>query len=1022
MSRSFCLAIALSAFSALAQQVNQNPSRIFGHRSSTIVSAAPNLVEGRELSSPSAVAVDNTASTPILYVADTGNNRVLAWRNANAFVKGAPADAVIGQRDLFSTTPQGPGLSLSTGLSAPNGLVVDRQGNLYIADAGNNRILRYRRPLDQPADSRFPDSMVIGQTNFTSRLVGTAANLLRLISGNTISRTGMAIDGNGNLWVADTYNHRVLRFPQATLAAGGSQPSADVALGQFNLTTASVNQNRNPINPQAIVTPTGIGIDPAGRLYVCDGAGRVLVYAPAPATGAAAVRIMGVQVLQQGQTAPPVSELTLGVVRNNRQESPEDVFFVGSVPFVVDAPAHRIVRYTNFEGWLPQQTQYSPSGLQFVGQRDASSFNPNGGLFEATEATFNRPVAGAATPTDVFIADQGNNRVLAFPLSGGTFTAANRLYGQSEYYQNAVNYVEGKELFLHAGFASPGQSSDGAGVAIDSRSNPPRLYIADTWNHRILGFRDARAIRPGDRADIVIGQRNLLRTLINDPTDRTEQITATGLFLPGGVAVDSFGNLYVADSGNGRVLRFSRPFDQGGQQQLPDLVLGQNGPVSKVTDASPRTMARPHGLAFATDGSLFVSDLQHNRVLFFRRPQGGDFSTGQAAEKVFGQPDFATTQNGNQINRFSVPHGLAVDPADRLYVCDTANSRIQIYDSVNNLPPDPSPVLTLGGLSNPHAIAMNPSSGDFWVANTTASRLRHYKPFETIVFNPQNDLDVPLVNGNYPLGLAVDSFNNLVVAESINRISFYFSSLRLVNGGNQTSRFAPGLLTHVRPGEGTSFGDQSAVFSDLPNPMPTSLGDFSVLVNGTPSPIQSVSPTQISFLIPQSAPLSGEAEVSVQRTSTGQVVGTTTIQMSAVAPAFFTEGGEGRGQIQATNLDDGIANSPVNPVAIGSDIALFGTGLGLVPGAPPDGLVTTDPAPSPAAVRVLIQNQNLPEENIKYSGLAPGLVGVWQLTIKIPDFVRPGPSVPVAATVNSIPTGLATQNTIAVKPAVPSDF
>lgn len=1022
MSRHLCLVFIATAFLASGQQVNQNPSRIFGHRSTTIVSTAPNLVEGKELSGPSAVAVDITASNPILYVADTGNNRVLAWRNASAFTKGAPADAVIGQRDLFTTNRQGPGTGLSTGFNAPNGLAVDRQGNLYIADAGNSRILRFRRPLDQPADARFPD-MVIGQANFNGNApnpTGVTASSLALRSGTNISRTGMAFDQQGNLWVSDTYNHRVLKYTPAALA-GGNQPAAEVVLGQPSFTSAQLASNRSPLNAQALTFPTGLNFDTAGRLYICDSAARVVVFAPNPTTFAAAVRVMGVQVAQQNQTLPPVTEVTLGLVRNNRIESPQDVFFIGNVPFVVDTPTNRIVRYSPFESWLPISTQFSPSGLQFIGQRDALSFNPNGGLFEPNEANFSSPVAAAVTPTDVFIADQNNNRVLAFPLNGSTITAANRLYGQSEYYQSAINYVEGKELFLWAGWSSPGQWSDGAGVAIDSRSNPPRLYVADTYNHRILGFRDARAIRPGDRADIVIGQRNMLRAMVNDPTDRADQITATGLFLPSGIAVDAFGNLYVADSGNGRVLRFARPFDQGDRQQLPDLVLGQNGPVSKVTDASPRTMSRPYGLAFSTDGSLFVSDMAHNRVLFFRKPQGGDFSTGQAAEKVLGQPDFASTTGGTTVNRFNVPHSLAVDSSDRLYVCDTVNGRIQIFDSIQNLPPDPSPVLSLSGVGNPHGIAMNPTSGDFWVTNTTGSRLRHYPPFERIVFNPQPDNDVPLISGNAPLALAMDSFNNLVVAESINRISFYFSSLRLLNGGNYGNRFAPGLLTLVRPGEGTNFGDQSVSFESLPDPIPTVLGDMSVLVNGIPSPVQSVNAGEIKFYIPLSAPQSGEAEVSVLRQSTGQVIGTTTIQMSSVAPAFFTDSGDGRGQIRATNLEDGVPNSPVNPASIGSEVALFGTGIGLTANAIADGFPNSDPAPSSAAIRVLIQNQNLPEENVTFSGLAPGLVGVWQLTIRIPDFVRPGPSVPVAATVNSIPTGLATQNTIAVKPAPVQD-
>ena len=102
---------------------NPAPSRIVGQavlqQQGVLTATAPNLVEGREFNNPQAVAVDASANPSILYVADFGNNRVLAWKNASAFTKGDFADKVIGQRDLLSTAAEGPGADLSTGLSSP---------------------------------------------------------------------------------------------------------------------------------------------------------------------------------------------------------------------------------------------------------------------------------------------------------------------------------------------------------------------------------------------------------------------------------------------------------------------------------------------------------------------------------------------------------------------------------------------------------------------------------------------------------------------------------------------------------------------------------------------------------------------------------------------------------------------------------------------------------------------------------------------------------------------------------------
>src|ERR1035441_5133934 len=89
-----CAAVvaALDAQTPTSTIFNPAPSRIFGQavlqQQGVLTATAPNLVEGREFNGPQALALDISNSPPILYVADTGNNRVLAWKNATAFTKG----------------------------------------------------------------------------------------------------------------------------------------------------------------------------------------------------------------------------------------------------------------------------------------------------------------------------------------------------------------------------------------------------------------------------------------------------------------------------------------------------------------------------------------------------------------------------------------------------------------------------------------------------------------------------------------------------------------------------------------------------------------------------------------------------------------------------------------------------------------------------------------------------------------------------------------------------------------------
>src|SRR5581483_7237062 len=87
-------ALFLLQFSAIAQVTfNSVPSRILGQaiiQQQQITAIAPHLAEGRELYYPQSIAADTSANPAILYVADTDNNRVLAWKNAAGFTNGGP--------------------------------------------------------------------------------------------------------------------------------------------------------------------------------------------------------------------------------------------------------------------------------------------------------------------------------------------------------------------------------------------------------------------------------------------------------------------------------------------------------------------------------------------------------------------------------------------------------------------------------------------------------------------------------------------------------------------------------------------------------------------------------------------------------------------------------------------------------------------------------------------------------------------------------------------------------------------
>lgn len=968
-----------------------------------------NMVQGAELFGPGGIALDASEGRIRLYVADSRNHRVMVWENARSFQNGGMADLALGQPSLQDFGPLGIG---PKGLSNPTGLAVDpRTGKLYVADTGNNRILRFPKPFGESLRAE-PDA-VYGQADFLGRRANEGGITDHTLNGPR----GVAIDSRGNLWVADTGNHRVLRFPAGVLDA--TNPSADLVIGQDDFTRGTANHGLGRVTASGLDRPIGLAFDTQDNLYVSDfNNNRVLKFPSPQIINQEAKGVLG----QSGYTTRTVpAQPGAGTL-----EGPAGLAMTGGGTLYVAAPNdNRVLAFAGASA-LPSGAPASA----VLGQANFDTKLPNANAAPRASAST------LAAPTDVrvdpdgntFVVDTGNNRVLSYPPNA---TVANRVWGQPEFTANGVNQVK------------PSSISAVYKIAIDYSQRPFALYAADTNNHRVLVWRDAVSCQNGAAADLVIGQPDGSSAHPNVDTRRPSR---TSLSSPKGIAVDANGALYVADSGNHRVLRFPRPVSQSGRI-TPDAVIGQ--PDFTTADSalvSASSLNHPSGLALGPNGNLFVSDSDNHRVLEFTSGSGN----GAAAIRVYGQPGFTTgaPPAAASAQTLSRPQGLHVDRAYNLYVTDFGAARVVVFPNTRDAAPTGASASIVIGQNDFNAGAASLFRGPFDVTVDTSGRIYVSDPgsnriliFPALVFLPisggaptgvvgQPNFTSVVLNWNSrdglatpeglyaPAGLLLDRMDTLYVGDTgNNRVVHILKQGAPVNGAHFLVNVpvAPGSIVSLF---GRDLTGESITAAELP--LPRALGGREVVVNeNLRAPLLFLSPTQINFQLPSSLS-PGTHRVAVRAPETGELVAGGSILVAASSPGLFTLNGEGRGQGIVLN-EDGTTNGAASPAARGSVVQIFGTGQGpldsaLVDGepAPTDQLLRTTAVPTSDGTECLNTQPSVCVAvgtafgEVLYSGLAPGFVGLWQINVRIPAGIQPGATVPLRVVINATPSNTVT--------------
>jgi tripartite motif-containing protein 71 len=539
-----------------------------------------------------------------VYVADSGNNSVWVFDSGGNFVR------------TWGSYGSGDGQ-----LNGPSGVAVDSDGNVYVADGYNNRIQVF------DSDGKF------------LRTWGSEGSG----NGQFEGPSSVAVDSGGNVYVADGYNYRIQVFDSdgKFVRKWGSEGTGNGQLGG----------------------PAGVAVDVGGNVYVADNRNnRIQVFD----SGGNFLRTWGNYGTGNGQLNGPsgvavdsADNVYVADIGNNRIQ----VFNSGGnfvrtwgsygsgngqfyLPYGVAVDSGGSVYVTDYTNGRIQVFTGTGTYVSTIGDR-------------SVYGSFNYPTGVAVdSGGNVYVVDTNNQRVQVFD-SGGNFVRTWGGYGSGD-----------------------GQFKYPQGMAVDSSGN---IYVADAGNNRIDIFDNVgtftRSIE-GTGSDALIGPHCVAvdangnvyvgdngnvkgRVLVFDNAGTFVRIE--GDLLPRGIAVDANGNVYVPTSP-----------DWGGQVQVFD----STGTFLRAFGSDLVFQWFGGGIAVDASSNVYISDMG------FTQPNGRVllFDTMGNFKGVIGS-------EGSLDGQFHYPAGVAVNTSGTIvYVADSGNNRIQAFVGYGDITPPTSAI------------------------------------------------------------------------------------------------------------------------------------------------------------------------------------------------------------------------------------------------------------------------------------------------------------------------------------------
>ncbi len=622
-------------------------------------------------------------------------------------------------------------------IGAPEGLAVDSSGNIYISDALDHRVRKV-----SPAGIV---TTVAGSGRPGFRGDGGPAAAARLNAPY-----GLAVDAGGNVYIADLGNARIRKVSadgiMSTLAGGG-----DTDAGRLS-------------------QPRNVALDAAGNLYFSDFGGHSVYRLT---TDGALSRIAG------NGRAGSVKDGVAGDAALAPLRSPAGLAIDRSgVLYIADSGNHRIRKVKN--GLLTTVPQGgalldTPTGIALDAAGDLYVADKGmSAVWKLTPAPLR--FAGTGTAGDsgdggpAVAARLNQPREIVFDSAGNLYIADTtpsvgvvRRVAPS----GTVHTFAGGQPFRPTGDDGPAISAyldAPTGLALDSAGS---LYIADRSGHRVrmmssgiistaagIGYAGSggdggfaiRAQLEGPESVALDAAGNVWLT--EPAANRLRKVDSGGYIstvqagtmnFPTGIAVDSDGNAYVADTFN-HVVRRITPDGR-------DTVFAGTGVPGYAGDGGPAAAAllqNPAGLCFDSRQNLYIAD-SGNHVIRKVTPEGGITTVAGRGEASFGG------DGGPAVDALlNTPGAMAADAGGNLYIADTGNERIRKVDARGVIE-------TIAELDEPAGVAVD-AAGTVYVADRGNGLIRKLTPTALpppVIAEPPEPAVTSLVNSASMLAGAV---------------------------------------------------------------------------------------------------------------------------------------------------------------------------------------------------------------------------------------------------------------------------